>query len=100
MGLKMKITTEFCKQFIVDYLKQNPGVVFREFGGGGINGPSDMGSFEADALEVKNWKRFEKRKGDLSTVVRGFDCQPYDDQLRAYVTERDGTIIGVEVVGE
>jgi hypothetical protein len=96
----MKITTEICKQAIVDYLKQNPGIVFREFGGGGINGPSDMDSFEADALVEKNWKRFEKQKGDLGTIVRGFDCQPYDDQLRAYVTERDGTITHVEVVGE
>lgn len=98
----MKITTEMCKQAIVDYLKQNPGLVFREFGGGGINGPKDMVSFEADALQLKNWKRFEKRKDyfDDTIIVRGFDCRPYDDQLRGYVSERDGTIIGVEVVGE
>lgn len=100
MGLKMKITTEFCKQFIVDYLKQNPGVVFREFGGGGINGPSDMVSFEADALNVKNWKHFEKQKGVSGAIIRGFDCQPYNGQLRAYVIECDGSIICVEVAVE
>lgn len=90
----MKITTEICKQAIVDYLKQNPGLVSKEFG------EDYNADFEADAILEKNWKRFEKQKGDLGTIVRGFDCQPYDDQLRAYVTERDGTITHVEVVGE
>jgi len=90
----MKITTEICKQAIVEYLKQHPGLVSHEFG------EDYNADFEADAILEKNWKRFEKKKGDLGTIVRGFDCQPYDDQLRAYVTERDGIITHVEVVGE
>ena len=64
--------------------------------------PEDMGP----AMLVENWKRFEKRRGGWSgngrEWQRGFDCTPYDDQLRAYVTtnETDTEVIGIEVLGE
>lgn len=92
----MKITTEMCKQAIVEYLKQHPGLVSHEFG------EDYNDDFEADAILEKNWKRFEKRKDyfDETVTVRGFDCRPYDDQLRGYVSERNNEIIKVEVVGE
>ena len=64
--------------------------------------PESMGP----AMIAKNWKRFEKSRGRWSgngrEWVRGFNCDPYDDQLRAYVTtnEMDTEVISVEVLGE
>lgn len=64
--------------------------------------PEDMGP----AMLAKNWKRFEKCRGGWSgngrEWQRGFDCTPYDDQLRAYVTtnEMDTEVISIEVLGE
>lgn len=91
------IKTADCKQAIVDYLKKNPGHVAKQFG------PSDDGKtdteFEAPALDAANWMHMPE-DDDISKGERGFDCEPYDDQLRAY-TKDDGTkIVAVVVQGE
>lgn len=48
----------------------------------------------------KNWKRMTKEKLYNGDILRCFDCRPFDDQLRAYVTERNGEIVEVGVQGE
>jgi hypothetical protein len=61
------------------------------------------------AGNVKNWKRIEKEKahgpfswGDPPGAKwrRGFDCRPFDDQLRAYVWDDGNQIIKVQIMGE
>lgn len=57
----------------------------------------------------KNWRRFVKEKASNSCLgegpagaiwVRGFDCHPFVDQLRAYVWDDGKEILKVEIVGE
>jgi hypothetical protein len=91
----MKLATKDCVTAIVDYVNQNPGHVYKQF----VGEPGTVDDFEAPARKVSNWKRMSKEKmGD--TIVREFDCRPYDDQLRAIVEERDGKIVSVVVQGE
>ena len=87
-----KITTVACKKRIVEWIKNHPGHVSTQF-------EADID--ERPARMVKNWKRISKeRDGDLT--IRGFDCAPYDDQLRAYVTSDDaaGWFVDVTIQGE
>ena len=41
-----------------------------------------------------------KVKLEDGTYMRGFDCLPYDAQLRAYVIDDGQKILRVEVTGE
>lgn len=51
---------------------------------------------------VKNWKRMSKSKNKDGTIERGFNCKPFEDQLRAYVktTNNDDKILAIIVQGE
>jgi len=92
-----KLTTAICKEEIVKYVKRNPGQVFNQFEDEKLS----LTEFELPATLVKNWKRTDKSK-DGNKVIRAFNCEPYDDQLRAYVysNSNDTVILDVEVVGE
>ena len=84
------ITTKDCKKAIIDWILQHPGYVPKLF-----VEPID----ETPATKESNWKRFEKeRRGKLNH--RGFDCIPYDDQLRAYTIDDGTKILSVRIEGE
>lgn len=100
----MVITTAECKKAIVDWVKLHPGYVSKQF---------DPPESEADARLEKNWKRIWKQKCNERMVLansrlnlkigmweRGFDCKPYDDQLRAYTYDDGEQIIHIVVQGE
>jgi len=90
-----KYSTETIKPMIVKWCKDNMWIVRGQF--------SPMLP-EKDAqvcLLEKNWKRMSKEK-DGETITRGFDCKPFDDQLRAYVVtdKNDSRILSIIVQGE
>lgn len=94
-----KIDSEACKIAIVEYIRAHPGCVFEQFVMEDMPDPLDAARFEAPALEKKNWKRESKEKF-RDFWVRGYDCRPYDSQLRAYVRATDTEIQNIEIVGE
>jgi hypothetical protein len=87
-----KIGTDECKQFIVDLILANPGLVAKEFS------PVDAGA-EQLATIPKNWSRTSKGKVGTRSL-REFDCKPLDDQLRASIWDDGTKIIQVEIQGE
>jgi hypothetical protein len=100
----MAVTTVDCKKAITDWVKSHPGHVSRQF---------DPPESEADAQLERNWKRMWKRRCDKRDIwanselnlkagmwERGFDCRPYDDQLRAYTYDDGERIVCVVVQGE
>lgn len=112
---KPKITSLDCKNAILDWLKERPLFVLQQFScdenpenicidiftpGGTVYEITNLDELNAVALKRTNWKRFEKYHNQDGSVVRGFNCAPFDDQLRGYVTEKNNEIISVEVVGE
>lgn len=120
-----KITTADCVQKIVG-ICQEPKVVIAAYCGGEpedytdpeklkeaieqiwLDGDEQNYPTPQDVLNMlqslctnpKNWKRHTKYKDSSGNIIRIFDCRPFDDQLRAYVTERDGKIIETYVTGE
>jgi hypothetical protein len=93
-----KITTELCKELIVEFVKNNKDSIVNEF-----HPPLNPDDLLEKAGKVKHWKRILKRKDKESlTVERGFDCTPFDDQLRAYVITdiTDTKVLRVSVQGE
>jgi hypothetical protein len=84
--------TAQCKELIVDFCKKNPDHIRKQF----VDEEVDIISCQS----VSNWKRMSKEKDEGGNVVRGFDCKPYDDQLRAYVTTKDDVVIELVVQGE
>lgn len=86
-----KLTSALLKQRIVDDAIAQIDMIVRQF-----CGPDDTRDNILKAVRsTKNWKRIEKEKlpsgvaayhGYVTgTVRRIFDCNPLDDQLRAYV---------------
>lgn len=49
--------------------------------------------------EIKNWKRIHKETNN-SITTRTFDCKPYDNQIRAYVTDNGIEILSVIIKDE
>lgn len=99
-----KITSDICKQAIVDYcyFPDNYKNIKQQFV---LESDKDLEEFDItykECLKVKNWKRFSKQRIFTAFWNRGFDCVPFDDQLRAYVItdEQDENILSVEVIGE
>jgi hypothetical protein len=85
------LTTKHCKQAIVDFLMTKSGLVEHEV---------VVSQQEAlEAFKVCNWKRMSKRR-EGSFWIREFDCEPFDDQLRAIVKSTDTHVIDVTVQGE
>jgi len=87
---EMAIRSKACKKAIVRWIIQNPGHVASQF-----HPPKS----ETSAQLEKNWKRMYKTKeGNL--YIRAFNCEPYNDQLRAYTYDDGCTILKIEVQGE
>lgn len=83
------ITTKDCKEAIIEFVNSNKAYCESL-------PPIRHLSTSTPMYETKNWKRVCKEVGDKFTV-RTFDCRPYNDRLRAYVTDDGTTIIKVEV---
>lgn len=97
-GAMNKITSADCKEAIVREAQANPQAIVAEFV---FDSEAERAAFPIqEAFLARNWKRFQKERRPDGSIVRGFDCLPFDDQLRAYVTERDGVIVGVKIQGE
>lgn len=115
-----KITTNDCKQFLVDYVTQNPMVIMEVF----LRPQEIRNNEECPYLEecknVKNWKRESKTKPDLDehyyaqingqhktiphnqiACVRRFDMPQADGQIAFYVLElKTGELLLGEYVGD
>lgn len=92
--MKTIYSADFIRKLIVKEIKAHPGHVSKQF-----DPPVD----ETPATVEKNWKSRGKNKYDIfgpGAVVWTFDCEPYDDQLRAEVLMRNGIPVGVTVQGE
>jgi hypothetical protein len=114
------MSTELCKKAIVEYLEieENMREMLHQFhelafeDGTAESDPaivSEIEKMEWDALQMKNWKRKEKQVFHSNipafaplngSIERCFNCEPFDDQLRAYVYERNGVIIHVSISPE
>jgi len=99
-----KLTTAQAKQLIVEFVKNNLDYVAAQF----VLEPGQTPSTKEELLQmasnVKDWKRRGKRFGFIraNTWCRDFDCTPFDDQLRAYVTTdaKDEVVLSIDVCGE
>lgn len=90
----MSIKTADCKKAIVNWIKAHPGHVSKQFDPPEQEGPAQL---------EKNWKRIYKQRANHpfnNCYERGFDCVPYDDQLRAYTIDDGEKIIHIIVQGE
>lgn len=92
----MSITTEDCREAIVEAVRRDAPVLRRQFA------PRLTDEQWSAALDPKNWKRESKRKGDSGpgTWEREFDCRPFDSQLRATVQSTDEHIYRVMITAE
>jgi hypothetical protein len=91
----MKITSNECKEAIVEYVRKNPGCIKKEY--------SDPNSIiESKAYDIKTWRRFEIEKLSENIFRRGFQCISYGDgdELRAYTIDNKSEILKVEICGE
>lgn len=88
----MKITSEACKLLITEWCRNNSDYISNQF----IPPENPSESF----LE-KNWKRIYKTK-IKEGIERGFDCKPYNDQLRAIIitNSKDENVISLVIQGE
>ena len=88
------ITTKDCKEAIIEFVSSNKAYCESLF---------SMSFLSAPMYEIKNWKRMckeSKKEAGKKITVRTFDCKPYDDQIRAYVTDDGINITKVEVFDE
>lgn len=121
-----KITTEYCKKFIVDFHRKNPNIEMTRFRIS--NTPtSEESELLADLLNEKNWKRLFKRlpeedenyiyidgenvnkyaepqsKVKFSDIkfVRGFEMIKSDGQIAYLVLEmKDGKLYLGDYIGD
>lgn len=101
----VEITTELCKQAIIDYVAAHPGHVEAQFGSPSLGEPAFD---EAPAKKASNWKReskrmlsaYEQKEVPGAKTVRTFNCKHYDDQLRAYVYDDGLKIVHIEIIGK
>jgi hypothetical protein len=91
----MKITSDMCKAAIVAKAAENPDYIRSLF----VLQPGEQFDISS-CTKVKNWERMSKEMNDWGFTERGFDCTPYDDQLRAYTLDDGNKILSVEIVGE
>ncbi|MBU4501883.1 MAG: hypothetical protein KKA79_04770, partial [Nanoarchaeota archaeon] len=54
-----------------------------------------------NTLNPQNWE-VEYQPNEISEGVNlwFFNCEPFDDQLRGYIHEKNGKVVHIEVVGE
>jgi len=89
-----EVTEDEAKASIVAYVTAHEDKVSNEF-----EPPEDM----KPAMEIGNWDLdvdFDGGENADGSVTVLFNCEPYDDQLRAYVTISPTAILNVEVTGE
>jgi hypothetical protein len=94
----IKITTELCKEFIIEFVRNNREFIANEFYPPLI--PDDV---LEKAGKAKHWKRMYKSKDEEeNTIERGFDCISFDSQLRGYVITNieDTQVLEIYVQGE
>lgn len=87
------IISDDCKHAIVSWCAGNENQVCSLFI------PALSHDQYLQTLDIASWKRMRKETIN-GEILRVFDCKPFDDQLRAYVLERNGSIVSVEVHGE
>lgn len=92
-----KTMRETAQEKIVAYLRERPGYVAEQFGASDADGQTDA-EFEAPSLVPGNWEYLDDL--DNEGKVRCFNCEPYNDQLRAYVTFYPDGTFDVVVQGE
>jgi hypothetical protein len=84
----MIITTEICKQAIVDWTQSHMQELSVQYGGKRPACDNDLAIGEDDNWEkvwrTKNWSRTSKRKTPEG-ILREFNCVPFSNQLGAYV---------------
>lgn len=123
-----KITTENCKEFIAQFQRNNPELVYTLFDVTPNTVDSELKSVFMDAQNPKKWKRTYKRKPELSRSYmayvsgaplnsyaepqehinaqhieseRGFDLEPAEGQIAYMVLEmKDGTLRLGEYIGD
>ena len=93
-----------CKESIVEYIKNNPGVILDEFK------EKHNSSFEENAKDPKNWERIEKEVCDIphksfhkvpeAQNLQVFDCTPYSGKLKALVFDNNSDIIKIVIYGD
>lgn len=93
------ITSKDCKMAIVELCKLSRAHIESQFVPGTTGNPLTDKEF-AETGRVANWKRITKEKYSDGSIERGFDCHPFDDQLRGYVVEKNGCIVSVRIQGE
>lgn len=121
-----EITTDDCKEFIVNFQKNNPDLERNRFGIINSTEDNDL-DYLTDVLNKKNWKRIFKRKAEFfenivyidgnhinkyaepqGTVdfdnikcVRGFDMITADGQIAYLLLEmNDGTLHLGDYIGD
>jgi len=95
---------------VADWVSNHPGIVMEQFD---LN---DL-EFEKEAHDADNWSLmlveedypYEVEDQQTGSYI-GFDCEPYDDQLRAYVyfehplnssvSLQDNKVVHVHIQGE
>ena len=87
-----------CKNSIVEFCKNNKRMICAEF-----DPPLDNKAF-SQCLSVENWnsdmdrvKSGEMDLSDLDSTVPEemlYDCEPFDDQLRGYVSVAGDKVMG------
>jgi len=118
------MNTNQIRPLIVAHLRENLDHVAAQF----VLEPGNSPATKEELLQMtsnpKDWKRRDKGRGSNHKIfydtvnhefvrieldkdkprnwIRGFDCTPFDDQLRAYVTTdpNDETVLSIEIVGE
>ncbi len=91
-----KIDTALCKELIVKSILAFPGGIYTQFGPAHGVSPSELDKMASSA---KTWKRITKDKTRTGNQ-RGFDCTPFDDQLRAYVDDDGKQVFCINISGE
>lgn len=80
---------------IVNHIKGNPGIVDCQFAYS-----SEYEADERDAKRAFNW-RCIAQEVESDRKVYTYNCEPFEDQLRAYVAENaNGDIVSITVCGE
>ena len=105
---KIEKRKEEYKGMIVKFCEDNKYTIYRQFfTEEELKNPAmkeDIESFDRyfpNTLDPKNWEA-EYMPNEIGEGINlwFFNCEPFDDQLRGYIHEKDGKVVHIEVVGE
>lgn len=85
-----KISSKDCKDAILKFAYENKEYCKSLFSYDFLVSP---------LFDINNWKRICKEKNNNITT-RKFDCKPYEDQIRAYVTDNGIEILSIIIKDE